>query len=177
MLTTGGLKPFSIDPQTYSSSTPPFLILLQGVSPVRPLGADMWQGLTKIWRGFELIAASQYLMHLCAYIALNSMTSSMFYFERSMVVAAAAGDAQTRTTILASINSMSALVIALLQMLATVSGKSDKHFVGTDRGTSTVLPNKGMQRIKMFGYVRMSIFGCTFGDMWELDCSTTLVAY
>ena len=31
--------------------------------------------------------ASPYLMHMCAYLALNYVTSSFFYFEKTLVVA------------------------------------------------------------------------------------------
>ena len=64
---------------------------------------------------FRLIAASPYLRHLCAFLTLNYVVSSFFYFERSLVVAAAARDAVGRTRMFAAINSASGAVIAVVQ--------------------------------------------------------------
>ena len=65
---------------------------------------------------FRLIAASPYLRHLCAFLTLNYVVSSFFYFERSLVVAAAARDAVGRTRMFAAINSASGAVIAVVQV-------------------------------------------------------------
>ena len=71
-------------------------------------------------RGFRLIAASPYLQHMCASLALGYVISSFFYFERALVVAAAFDNAAARTQTFAIINSVSAAAIVLLQLLATV---------------------------------------------------------
>jgi hypothetical protein len=91
--------------------------------------------------------ASSYLLHLCAYLALNYWTSSFFYFEKALVVAQggcswlqgqraggglckrphtpprcacrAVPDAASRTAWFAAINSTSAFLILGLQLLAT----------------------------------------------------------
>ena len=65
---------------------------------------------------FRLIASSPYMRHLCAFLTLNYVVSSFFYFERSMVVAAAARDAVGRTRLFAAINSASGAVIAVVQV-------------------------------------------------------------
>ncbi len=65
---------------------------------------------------FRLIAASPYLRHLCAFLTLNYVVSSFFYFERSLVVAAAAQDAVGRMRLFAGINSASGAVIAVVQV-------------------------------------------------------------
>ena len=65
---------------------------------------------------FRLIVASPYLRHLCAFLTLNYVVSSFFYFERSLVVAAAANDSVGRTRLFAAMNSASGAIIAVLQV-------------------------------------------------------------
>ena len=64
---------------------------------------------------FHLIAGSPYLLHICSFLTLNYVTSSFFYFEKSLVVAAAASDAASRTYLFAKINSASGVIIAVVQ--------------------------------------------------------------
>ncbi|EIE23972.1 hypothetical protein COCSUDRAFT_47078 [Coccomyxa subellipsoidea C-169] len=83
------------------------------------LRAQVWHSFVRLWEGFRCIAASRYLTHLSAYIVFTTVIASLMYFEKSMVVASAAGDAASRMALFGSINSASAFVIALLQLAAT----------------------------------------------------------
>ncbi|KAK9906792.1 hypothetical protein WJX75_008123 [Coccomyxa subellipsoidea] len=83
------------------------------------LGAQLWHSFARLWEGFQHIAASAYLAHLSAYTVFTTVIASLMYFEKSMVVASAAGDAASRMALFGSINSASAFVIAVLQLAAT----------------------------------------------------------
>lgn len=86
-----------------------------------------WQGLllqiARSWHaakeGMGLVASSPYLCALCAFMLLQYVCSSLFYFEKSLVVAAAGQDAAHRTAFFGAINSASALCILMLQLMAT----------------------------------------------------------
>ncbi|KAK9817839.1 hypothetical protein WJX72_002918 [[Myrmecia] bisecta] len=90
----------------------------QAVAGTR-LMPTLHNSLTRTWEGFHLISASPYLLHLCAFLVFTTTTSSFFYFEKAMIVASAAGDASSRMALFATINSVSACVIVLLQVAAT----------------------------------------------------------
>ena len=45
----------------------------------------VWRSTSRLWDGFRSIKASRYLSMLTVYIILNTTTSSMMYFEKSMV--------------------------------------------------------------------------------------------
>ncbi|KAI3438810.1 hypothetical protein D9Q98_001227 [Chlorella vulgaris] len=81
-------------------------------------GSFLGQLLVRTMEGYRLIRASPYLMHVCAYLALNYITSSFFFFEKTIVVAGVQ-DAASRTAWFATINSTSAFFILGLQLLAT----------------------------------------------------------
>ncbi|KAL4425483.1 hypothetical protein ABPG75_009499 [Micractinium tetrahymenae] len=81
-------------------------------------GSFLDQLLGRTLEGYRLIRASPYLLHMCAYLALNYTTSSFFYFEKTLVVARVP-DAASRTAWFAAINSVSAFFILGLQLLAT----------------------------------------------------------
>lgn len=70
----------------------------------------------QLGEGFAAIAASRYLLVLAAYLLLSTATSSLLYFLRAAVLAGAAADASGRMVFIASLNSASAVVIALLQV-------------------------------------------------------------
>eukprot|EP00887_Chlorella_sp_A99_P000869 scaffold5.g869.t1 len=72
----------------------------------------------RVLEGYRMIIASPYLQHLCAYLILNYIASSFFYFEKSLAVATVA-NAASRTAWFATINSASAFFILALQLLAT----------------------------------------------------------
>lgn len=46
---------------------------------------QLWRSFARMWQGFELVAASRYLCHLCLYIVLSTTISSFLFFEKSMV--------------------------------------------------------------------------------------------
>ena len=46
---------------------------------------QLWRSFARMWQGFELVAASRYLSHLCLYIVLSTTISSFLFFEKSMV--------------------------------------------------------------------------------------------
>jgi ATP/ADP translocase len=79
--------------------------------------ADLRLGsrLASVTESFALIARSAYLRHVCGFLVLNYSVSAFFYFEKTLVVAAAAGDAASRTALFASINSASAFFIIFVQ--------------------------------------------------------------
>lgn len=69
--------------------------------------------------GLVLVSSSAYLRALCAFMLLQYVCSSLFYFEKSLVVAAAGQDAAHRTAFFGAINSAAALCILVLQLLVT----------------------------------------------------------
>ena len=83
-----------------------------------PTGA--WQGLGQLFQGFRLIAKSSYLFHVCLHFVLHYLVSTFFYFEKTLVVASGSGSASQRVATFATINSMSAGAVAIIQFTATV---------------------------------------------------------
>ena len=79
------------------------------------------QGLSQLFEGFRLIATSSYLCHVCLHFVLHYLVSTFFYFEKTLVVASGGGSASQRVATFATINSMSAGAVALIQLTATVS--------------------------------------------------------
>lgn len=79
------------------------------------------QGLSQLFEGFRLIAKSSYLCHVCLHFVLHYLVSTFFYFEKTLVVASGGGSASQRVATFATINSMSAGAVALIQLTATVS--------------------------------------------------------
>eukprot|EP00884_Botryococcus_braunii_P013643 jgi/Botrbrau1/2227/Bobra.101_2s0055.1 len=73
----------------------------------------------RLYEGLTLIASSGYLIHICIYMVLSTTIASFLYFEKSMVVAASSASAASRMALFATINSLSAVVIATLQIAAT----------------------------------------------------------
>lgn len=90
--------------------------LARGVGSLR--GA--WQGGGQLFEGFWLIAKSGYLCHVCLHFVLHYLVSTFFYFEKTLVVASGGGSASQRVATFATINSMSAGAVALIQLTATV---------------------------------------------------------
>ena len=90
--------------------------------PQRPRGSfsGARQGLSQLFEGFRLIAKSSYLCHVCLHFVLHYLVSTLFYFEKTLVVASGGGSASQRVATFATINSMSAGAVALIQLTATV---------------------------------------------------------
>lgn len=90
--------------------------------PQRPRGSSTgaWQGLSQLFEGFRLIAKSSYLCHVCLHFVLHYLVSTFFYFEKTLVVASSGGSASQRVATFATMNSMSAGAVALIQLTATV---------------------------------------------------------
>ncbi|KAL3148605.1 hypothetical protein ABBQ38_014033 [Trebouxia sp. C0009 RCD-2024] len=78
-----------------------------------------WQGGGQLVEGFWLIAKSGYLCHVCLHFVLHYLVSTFFYFEKTLVVASGGGSASQRVATFATINSMSAGAVALIQLTAT----------------------------------------------------------
>jgi len=78
------------------------------------------QGLAQLLEGFRLIARSGYLCHVCLHFVLHYIVSTFFYFEKTLVVAGGGGTASQRVATFATLNSMSAGAVALIQLTATV---------------------------------------------------------
>jgi hypothetical protein len=65
----------------------------------------------------RLIRGSHYLCHLCVFLFMNAMVSSMFYFTKTLMVAHSGLDTSSlRTAWFAAVNSMSAGVMLVLQV-------------------------------------------------------------
>jgi hypothetical protein len=78
------------------------------------------RGLAQLLEGFRLIARSGYLCHMCLHFVLQYIVSTFFYFEKTLVVAGGGGTASQRVATFATLNSMSAGAVALIQLTATV---------------------------------------------------------
>lgn len=78
------------------------------------------RGMSQLLEGFKLIARSGYLCHVCLHFVLHYIVSTFFYFEKTLVVASSGGSASQRVATFATINSMSAGAVALIQLTATV---------------------------------------------------------
>ena len=102
--------------------------LTQG-RPQLPQGSSSgaWQGLSQLFEGFQLIAKSSYLCHVCLHFVLHYLMSTFFYFEKTLVVASSGGSASQRVATFATINSMSAGAVALIQLTATVHTSHTSH--------------------------------------------------
>ena len=79
------------------------------------------RGLAQLLEGFRLIARSGYLCHVCLHFVLHYIVSTFFYFEKTLVVVGGGGSASQRVATFATLNSMSAGAVALIQLTATVS--------------------------------------------------------
>ena len=88
--------------------------------PHKGSSSGAWQGLSQLFEGFRLIAKSSYLCHVCLHFVLHYLVSTLFYFEKTLVVASSGGSASQRVATFATINSMSAGAVALIQLTATV---------------------------------------------------------
>ena len=78
------------------------------------------RGLSQSVEGVRLIAKSGYLCHVCLHFILHYIVSTFFYFEKTLVVASGGGNASQRVATFATLNSMSAGAVALIQLTATV---------------------------------------------------------
>ena len=87
---------------------------------VQVVSANQRSRISQFLEGFRLILRSPHLLHLCAYLIASASVSAFLYFERQMVVAAAADEASQRMLLFANINSASAFAIGALQITATV---------------------------------------------------------
>ncbi|KAK9845485.1 hypothetical protein WJX81_007618 [Elliptochloris bilobata] len=73
----------------------------------------------QLGEGFLAIAGSRYLLMLAGYLLLSTATSSLLYFLRAAVLAGGAPDPGGRMVLVATLNSASAGVIAVLQLCAS----------------------------------------------------------
>ncbi len=78
------------------------------------------RGMAQLLEGFRLIARSGYLCHVCLHFVLHYIVSTFFYFEKTLVVAGGGGTASQRVATFATLNSLSAGAVALIQLTATV---------------------------------------------------------
>ena len=69
-----------------------------------------------VWTGLTTIARSPYLLWICGYLFLFTMTSTFMYFEQSSIVREAIADRDARTVLFARMN-LAVNVIALLVQL------------------------------------------------------------
>ena len=86
-------------------------------------------GLNQLFEGFRLISKSGYLCYVCLHFVLHYLVSTFFYFEKTLVVASSGGSASQRVATFATINSMSAGPVALIQLTATVCFGMCNHCV------------------------------------------------
>ncbi|CAD7703141.1 unnamed protein product [Ostreobium quekettii] len=93
--------------------------------PQEGSGASGRSYVSRLWEGFALIAASPYLLHLCGYLVLNYSVASLFYFEKSLIVAMSVKDSNSRAAWFATVNMYSGAIIAVIQL--TVTGRVIKY--------------------------------------------------
>ncbi len=104
---------------SYTLHPPPRHIVLPTTSGFRQLVHHVVRSWVAAREGLTLVLASPYLCALCAFMMLQYVNSSLFYFEKTLVVAAAGQDAAHKTAFFAAVNSASALCILVLQLLVT----------------------------------------------------------
>ncbi|KAL6752182.1 hypothetical protein V8C86DRAFT_620210 [Haematococcus lacustris] len=75
--------------------------------------------MAKVLEGWMLIATSPYLLLLCTYLLATYAVGSLMYFQRSLLVAQMVEGASNRAAFFARINSISAALIFVLQLMAT----------------------------------------------------------
>lgn len=78
----------------------------------RPLGGQVWAGLS-------LIARSPYLLGICAYLLLHTAASTFLYFEQGRIVSDAFADTAARTRYFALVDLCVSSLTLLLQVLIT----------------------------------------------------------
>lgn len=78
----------------------------------RPLGGQVWAGLT-------LIAGSPYLLGICAYLLLHTAASTFLYFEQARIVADALDGTAARTRFFALVDFCVSSLTLGLQVLVT----------------------------------------------------------
>lgn len=78
----------------------------------RPLGGQVWAGLS-------LIARSPYLLGICAYLLLHTAASTFLYFEQGRIVSDAFADTAQRTRYFALVDLCVSSLTLLLQVLIT----------------------------------------------------------
>ena len=101
------------------------------------------QGLSQLFEGFRLIAKSGYLCHVCLHFVMHYLISTFFYFEKTLVVASSGGSASQRVATFATINSMSAGAVALIQLTATVYRHAHTNWITTAASKSPCQPGTG----------------------------------
>jgi len=78
----------------------------------RPLGGQIWAGLS-------LIARSPYLLGICAYLLLHTAASTFLYFEQARIVADALPDTASRTRYFAGVDFCVSCLTLALQIVVT----------------------------------------------------------
>lgn len=73
----------------------------------------------RLSESFKMILSSSYLLHLCVFLVLTYCTGSLYYFERSLVVARSVGDSNARTAWFATMNVYSSTIVACIQLTAS----------------------------------------------------------
>lgn len=99
----------------------------------------------QLGEGVAAIARSRYLTTLALYLLLSTAASSLLYFLKAAVLAGAAPDAGGRMALVAVLNSVSAVAIALLQVLCS-AGRSCIHFPTTTKLLGVLL----MRSVRMY---------------------------
>ncbi len=69
--------------------------------------------------GFRAVARSPYLLGICGYMLLYTVTSTFLYFQQAELVAVHLADRATRTTYFASVDLAVNLITAVVQIFAT----------------------------------------------------------
>jgi len=72
-----------------------------------------------VWNGLRVVTASPYLLGICLFLLLYSVTSTLLYFEQARIVRAALPDAAGRTAFFARMDLMVNLLAATTQALLT----------------------------------------------------------
>ncbi|KAK9845484.1 hypothetical protein WJX81_007618 [Elliptochloris bilobata] len=112
-LAQSGRRPLADGGGVHTSKASPLLIDMGGAAVgVRRVAAQLGEG-------FLAIAGSRYLLMLAGYLLLSTATSSLLYFLRAAVLAGGAPDPGGRMVLVATLNSASAGVIAVLQLCAS----------------------------------------------------------
>lgn len=73
----------------------------------------------RLLESFKMIFSSGYLLHLCLFLVLTYCIASLYYFERSLVVAMSLQDSNARTAWFATVNVYSSTIVATIQLTAT----------------------------------------------------------
>ena len=119
------------------------------------IGGNAWAGVSAVFR-------SPYLLGISAYVLVMTIIATFIYFTRLAMVAAAADDIDTRTTIFANIDLITQVTTLVLQ--AVVTGQLMRRLgVSVALGILPVVVSLGFVGLAMVGSFAMLIaFDATF---------------